>query len=141
MIERDEEHFFGKVAQKAIIVKGTAVLLSRDVDDATTWELPGGRLNVDEDPKKGLARELFEELGVVCEIGDVVYSEQFFHTRAQQHSLLLAYVASLEDLNAQFILADDEVAEVRWVDFAAVKEYEIYDNCRHALEHYLSTHA
>lgn len=72
-----EEHFLGKVAQKAIICFEGRVFLTRDPRTPDTWELPGGRLNVGEKPKEGLIRELFEELGVECEIGDAIFFEQF----------------------------------------------------------------
>lgn len=50
-------HFEGKVAQKAIIVKGNKVLITRDSKD-DVWELPGGRLDESEEPLDAMKREI-----------------------------------------------------------------------------------
>lgn len=57
-----EEHFMGKVAQKAIIVNKGRVLMTRDPRTPEIWELPGERLNIDEISEEGLQREIQEEL-------------------------------------------------------------------------------
>ena len=137
MLEKPEEHFVGKIAQKAIITDGEKILLARDVKDEDTWEIPGGRLNVDEDPKAGLARELYEELGCDFEIGDMFYAEQFLHQRDNHHALLLTYEASLKDPQAVFTLAPDEVAEVKWVHYADINHQHIFDNCLRAIQAYI----
>ena len=52
-----EQVFTGWVAQKALIQKEGKVLISLDATQSN-WDLPGGRINVGEDPKEGLAREI-----------------------------------------------------------------------------------
>ena len=77
MHAQQEIHFEGKVAQKAVIVRDGKVLVVRDPrENQEIWELPGGRLNLGEEPKRGLAREIAEELGVPCEIGEVIHIAQ-----------------------------------------------------------------
>ncbi len=137
MIEKVEEHFLGKVAQKAIITRGEEILLARDVNDTTTWEIPGGRLNMHEDPPAGLARELFEELGCDCQIGDIVYIEQFVHQRENQNALLITYEAFLQKPQTEFRLAADELAEVKWVHYSEIHHYHIFDNCLRAIQAFI----
>lgn len=134
MIEITEEHFVGKIAQKAIITNKDTVLITRDHLDEHTWELPGGRLNIDEEPKNGLSRELFEELGVDVVVGDIVYVEQFFHERAQERHLLITYHATLADPTQVFTLSPEEVAEIAWVTKEELPRYHIFANCQRALE-------
>ena len=59
----NEVHFEGKIAQKVIIVKDGKVLLLRDPRmTEVIWEIPGGRMNIDEEPREAVAREILEEL-------------------------------------------------------------------------------
>lgn len=65
-------HFLGEVGQKVILEREGKVLLCRGIG-STSWDLPGGRLNKDEDPQTGLRREIKEELGI-----EVILKEPFY---------------------------------------------------------------
>lgn len=113
-----EQHFDGKVAQKAVIVRGDGqVLVIRDPRevDKNIWELPGGRLNEGEIPEEGLAREIKEEIGIDVVVGEVVYVTQFFQYSENRNALMIAYIATTVDEKAELVLEEGEVAEVRWV--------------------------
>ena len=135
----NEEHFCGKVSQKAIIVKEGKVLITRDSRDETTWELPGGRLNAQEDPRAGLVRELKEELGVDVVVEQPIFIGKFHHTRDKSDALAVFYKATLGDEAIQFTVDPIEIAEMQWVDQATWQNYKYYDEVKNALEAYFST--
>ena len=60
--EIPEQLYIGRVRLKALIEHEGKVLILRDIKQPH-WDLPGGRLHVGEAVKKGLAREVKEELG------------------------------------------------------------------------------
>lgn len=138
MANEHEVHYAGKVAQKAIIRDGERVLITRDVGDADTWELPGGRLNVDELPSAGLAREIFEELGVDVDVVRPVYVEQFYHERDQANMLLIAYEAVLRTPTQEFTFGPDEMAEVKWIAKDELNVQHLFADTYRTLAHYFS---
>lgn len=129
-------HFLGKISLRAIIVDEDRVLISRDINDADIWEIPGGRLHEGETLEEGLKREIQEELGVDAKIGAMVYSEQFHQTRDGSLHLLLTYEVTLADPTTQFRFDPNEVAEVKWISKEALHQYKLYGNCLNALKAY-----
>lgn len=58
---------------------GKILLAQRDnsSDQAGLWEFPGGKVEVNESQPQALARELYEELGIIAEVGSFVASNQW----------------------------------------------------------------
>ncbi|HWK43893.1 MAG TPA: NUDIX domain-containing protein [Stellaceae bacterium] len=60
------------VSIKGVVLFGGRILLLENERDE--WELPGGRLELGEDPPECLAREIDEELGIAVEVGPILDS-------------------------------------------------------------------
>lgn len=71
------------------------------------WELPGGKVEPDETEPECLARELFEEFGVSCNIGD--FFAESIHDYGSKIIRLLGYHAQHESGDFQ-LLAHDQIA-------------------------------
>ena len=135
---RKEEHFLGKVAQKAIIVREEKILLTRDPRTPEYWELPGGRLNVDESPETGLARELKEELGVNVDINEVIYLKQFLQgTEGANRALAIVYKATISP-NAELAVDPREICEVGWFTKQEIASLKLFPEYQEALEKFFS---
>ena len=135
---KTEEHFIGKVAQKAIIVRNGKVLLTRDPRTPEYWELPGGRLNVDESPEGGLRRELQEELGVIANITEVVFLKQFLQgTKETKRALVIIYKATISP-DAQLTVDPREICEVGWFSQREISSLKLFPEYREALEKFFS---
>lgn len=134
-----EEHFLGKVAQKAIIHCEGKVLLTRDPRTPDTWELPGGRLNIDELPPEGLKRELFEELGVECDIENVLYVKQFLQgNERDQRSLVLVYTANMGK-DSKIRPDSKEVIEYGWFSKEEILNLKLFPEYTEALEMFFNS--
>jgi 8-oxo-dGTP diphosphatase len=101
------------VVAAAVVLERGRVLLTqrkRGAHLAGAWELPGGKVEADEDPRDALARELREEIGVEARALDIL--EVTFHRYPEKSVLLLFYLA--ERLSGSPEPAPIDVAAVRW---------------------------
>lgn len=136
MSETHEVHFEGKIAQKAVIIRDGKALVIRDPrEQKIIWELPGGRLNEGEDPKVGLTREIKEELGVDCVVGEVIYLTQFYQTSEGRNALMIAYLAMIP-AEVELIFADGEICEARWITKEDMGALEFFPEYKDTLDMY-----
>ena len=131
-----EEHFLGKVATKAIIVKDGKVLIVRDHKDDAMWDLPGGRINIGENIEDALRREIMEELGVEINIKSVIYSSQRVHTSEGSSHLFIYCEVTVADPSQSLNVPSEELAEVKWIDKDTVNEVKMYGDCMDAIKAY-----
>ncbi len=129
-------HFVGTVAQKAIIERDGKILLCRGKGD-TLWELPGGRLDEDETPQNGLARELKEELDVDVTVENPVYITRSYHMRDKQYQMFIVYACTISE--DQTITPDQrEIEAIQWVEKEKLSSVEMFEDCAEALSVYTS---
>lgn len=139
MISTTETHFEGKIAQKAIIVRNNKVLLLRDPRmEQVIWEIPGGRMNIDEEPRAALVREIQEELGVTIQVGEVVYMEQFIQGSEGKRAFVIVYLATLLDDTVDFTLSSEEVCEIAWITKEELGNYPLFPEYTRALDCYFA---
>lgn len=101
------------VVVAAVLVEQGKVLLSQRKPGqhlAGAWELPGGKVGPDEDPRAALARELEEELGILAEALEPV--EVTWHRYPEKTVLLLFFEARRLPGSPEPSAVD--VAAVRW---------------------------
>jgi ADP-ribose pyrophosphatase YjhB (NUDIX family) len=141
MTDTTEVHFEGKIALKAILVKNNKVLLLRDPRmNRVVWEIPGGRMNINEDPKFAVAREIYEELGVTINVGEVVYMEQFIQGNEGKRAFVIVFSATLVDEGTDFSLSEEEVCEIAWVGEDELPNYELFPEYKRAIDCYFANY-
>lgn len=89
------------------------------VSNALRWEFPGGKVELGEDPKKALAREIAEELGVKIEVGAWLGRGEAVAANGRQ-IWLDVYLATLEE--GEISLTDHQA--IRWISAAEIGELD-----------------
>jgi 8-oxo-dGTP pyrophosphatase MutT (NUDIX family) len=100
---------------KGVVIRGGKVVLLRNERDE--WELPGGKLERSESPKRCLAREIAEELQLSIEPAGIL--DSWVYTIAPGvHVLILTY-GCRESARAEAVLSDEH-KELRWFPLAEI---------------------
>lgn len=107
----------------AVVIEHARVLLTRRKSGthlAGLWEFPGGKVEPDEDPRDALRRELFEELGIECAVGDIVDVAFHRYPDADRSMLLLFYEATRSAESPEPRALD--VAEFQWAEASFLED-------------------
>jgi ADP-ribose pyrophosphatase YjhB (NUDIX family) len=107
-------HFLGEIGQKIILEKDGKVLMCRGIG-SNSWDIPGGRLNKNEDPKAGLMRELKEELGIEVVVKNPFYVCAVHDFKNQPPRYFVVFKGSMINPSDNLVVAQDELDEIRWV--------------------------
>ena len=95
---------------------------------AGQWSLPGGAVDVGETLQACVIREMLEETGLEVEVGPVIeVFDRIMHDadgRVQYHYVLVDYVC--RPVGGTLAAASD-VADVAWVEAAALGEFHLTD--------------
>jgi len=117
-----EEASLMREVTAAIIRDGDRVLLTRRAAGehlAGQWEFPGGKVHEGETPEACLARELVEELSLVCAIGEKVAESDYHYDHGAFR--IIAYEAEIQ--SGELALSVHDQAE--WVAVDALLEYDL----------------
>lgn len=105
-----------------ILRKGSLVLVGQRPEGHTLagqWEFPGGKIELGEQPKDALQRELYEELGIKADIGDLKMT--WTHSYPEVGILLLFFEVLFWKGEPKPV----HHTELRWVTFEELEKLEI----------------
>jgi len=134
-----------RVAAYALVRRGDRVLLTRISArgaHAGEWTLPGGGLDHGESPRDAVAREVEEETGLACTVGDLVDVHDVHFTGTAPtgrhedfHGVHLVFAASVAGDEPRVVEQDGTTDEVAWVPLAEIDAgtVPVLDVVRHAL--------
>ena len=119
-----------------IVQDGRVVLIKRKYEPlAGRWSLRGGALDVGGPLEVGVARELYEETGLVTRVGPVV--EVFDRIlrdeegRVKYHFVLVDYLCVPIDGT---LVAGDDVSDAVWVSLEGLGPYELTEKTTQVIE-------
>jgi 8-oxo-dGTP diphosphatase len=143
--EFPEELLLANVGQKVLVLKDGKVLMCRgkvefkEMDKR--WDFPGGRMHTGEEPASALTRELKEELGVDFIVGKPLLACVTYDTPTKVPRYYVVFEAKLKDPNAAFVVADDELSELKWIGRDEIETIPTWEDWRNLLRDYFAEHA
>ena len=121
-----------KVPQKALIMDGDKILILRRSPDSSAypecWDLPGGKLDIGENPSHGLKREVLEETQLKIEVLKPLFT---FHEIVNNAPVFFV-VYQCEVVSGEIQLSAEHT-EFKWAT-----KYEVLEN--ENLENYLKVY-
>ncbi len=115
-------HLF-EVKQFCFIVSRSRILILRYATKGRKWFIPGGHLEENEEPMKGLIREMKEETGIALK--DVHLYRIVNYSRNHKSILGLFYYSTPENDNVKL---SPEHSDFSWVDSKDIEKYELSDD-------------
>jgi 8-oxo-dGTP diphosphatase len=114
-----------KLVVAALILRDAQVLVCQRTRHQTMplkWEFPGGKIELGEQPRDALRRELEEELGIAARIGDEV--ARLKHVYKSGHAVELRFFLVRE---YEGELENRIFADVQWVERARLPQFDFLE--------------
>ncbi len=103
---------------RGIILLEDKLLVVKHPHNTGFFSLPGGKIKIGEDLKSCLKREIFEELGVESEIGNLLYVNNFTRNEEEQSMEFFFEIKNAEafqDTEKLKGVFHKEIAEIYWL--------------------------
>ncbi len=94
------------------------------------YELPGGHIDIGEDPVDGLKREIGEELGMHVEVGDPFYVFTYTESKTHTQTIEIVYFATFSGGSTVVTLNPQDHSEYGW--FALADIHDAYTSSKGA---------
>ena len=112
-----------RLAVKAFIVqRGKLFVIKRseaDIQSPGIWEVPGGRLNLGEDPILGLMREIREETGMYIE---PIYPLSVRHFKRSDNQTITMLIFLCRPVRGGKLKLSEEHSDYKWIDLDKEKK-------------------
>jgi len=115
-----------------VIVDGKVPLLKNDRDE---WELPGGKLDLNEQPEVCVVREIREELNITVKSPRIIDS-WLYHINAKAHVVIITYGCVLQE-PADWKISDEH-AELALCDLSELESMNMPDGYKKSIQSWVA---
>lgn len=127
-IKFDTDEFKFNVRSSCIIKdfehKYVVLTNMRGIKTHDAFQLPGGRVEIMENSKEGVIRELYEELGITVDC-KLVSIEENFNKAINFHMIEFVYYAEIDNLKEIVKNQKDDWDKFKVIEIDKINEYDI----------------
>lgn len=109
----------------ALLHQDRLLLVQHTKSDRSYWLLPGGGLEWGEEIKEAATRELFEETGYRCEVGQLLLVSTTVAPDGSRHLLHLVFCAQLLG-GERRVPEETRITDVAWIPWADVPQLVLH---------------
>ncbi len=120
-----------------LMVNNSILMVEHIKNGKTYWLLPGGGVNIGEEVKTALQRELKEELNLKCGVNDLLFVVESLSARGD-HIIQPTYRIEAENINEIELGVDKRVAAFDFFDQNKMASIVIYPDIKDELREYLN---
>lgn len=115
------------ISQVAVWIRDGKVLILEDAGHPGEWVLPGGRIDVQEDPQKAFARELKEEINMdAFRVIKRIDMEVWYTKNKRRPYCAVAYLVESDHQDIQLSF---EHTSFKWISEEEISEYPYLWEC------------
>lgn len=130
---RDNNAFRFPVSVKGVLIRKGKVILVRN--DRNEWELPGGKLELQETPVSCVAREIMEELGL--EVSPRRILDSWTYTIVPGVHVLVITYGCVESTEHEAVLSDEN-RELGWFEIDQIDDLRLPDGYKASIKTWAS---
>ena len=120
VVPLNNESYKYPVSIKGVILHQEKVLLLKN--DRDEWELPGGKLELNEEPMDCLVREVFEEVGIKVKVKGIIDS-WIYTIYDDLHVLIITY--GCYEVKNDFYRISNEHSAGKWFSLKELEDLRI----------------
>ena len=117
-------------------VNSTVLMVEHLKEGKAYWLLPGGGVNLGEDAKTALKRELKEELNLDCSVNDLLFVVESYNNRGD-HIIQPTYLIETGDIDLLAPGTDKRIKDFAFLDQDKIASAVIYPDIKQELNEYL----
>lgn len=108
-----------------LVTDGKIVLVRHRKNSQMYWLLPGGGVQWGETLSQSLEREVAEETGLICDIGDLLFASDTIAPEGTRHVIHLVFSAAVICLDESAIVPDARILEVNYLDLSKLTTIDL----------------